>query len=215
MRYFLAPAIAIYILILRLTCRVVVHVDGENLSDASALQDKNQRYIFALWHGRLLLGAPVWLKLKRFGAKVTMLSSSHKDGRLIAAACKLLGFWVVFGSSTRGGSEALRGLVGAAKSGSHLFLTPDGPKGPKHVAKGGVIAAARLTGLPIVPIGLSAHGKALKSWDGFLAIRPFTKIHVVLGAPMVVAKDKATAAESLLALEQRLIELERAADGYA
>lgn len=214
MRFFLPPVIAFYIFLLRLTCRVVVHSEGENEADTALLKSREQ-FIFAVWHGRLLLGAPVWLKFKRWGARLTMLSSAHKDGRLIAGACKLLGFSVVFGSSTRGGAGALRGLVAAAKRGSHLFLTPDGPKGPKHVAKPGIIAAARLTNLPIVPIGLSARGKTLGSWDGFLAIKPFSKIHVVIGAPIVVPKDKNLHEQARLEIEKRLVDLEKKADSYA
>lgn len=193
--------IAAYIFLLRLTCPVKIVGD---FPDTPA--------IYALWHGRLLLAAPLWLQKKPQNAQITMLSSEHKDGRLIAGACTLLGFFVVFGSSTRGGANALRGLLKAAKKGHSIFMTPDGPKGPPQVAKAGVIEAARLTKFPIVPFGLAAKGKTLSSWDSFLAIRPFTTIYAVIGTPIAISKDKAARAENLKHLEKELTRLQIAAE---
>lgn len=193
--------IAAYIFLLRLTCSVKI---VGTLPATPA--------IYALWHGRLLLAAPLWLQKRPKSAKITMLSSEHKDGRLIAGACTLLGFFVVFGSSTRGGANALRGLLKAAKKGHSLFMTPDGPKGPAQVAKAGVIEAARLTKLPIIPLGLAAQGKTLKSWDSFLAIRPFTTIYAVIGDPITAPKDKATRTKNLNNLEEELTRLQTKAE---
>lgn len=210
MRNVLSFIIAMYLMLLRLTCRVVVH-EGHL---------PQTPHIMACWHGRLLLAAPLWLKNRPRAfwffkkARVTMLSSHHKDGVMIANGCKLLGFKVVFGSSSRGGANALRGLKKAAAAGSYLFLTPDGPKGPRHVAKSGVVDAARLTGLPIQPFSASANGKTLKSWDAFLFIRPFSTLHVVFGDP-IPAPTKETSAQTLEDLTQTLITLEKKADDYA
>lgn len=202
--------IAGYIYVLRLTCRVVVH-DTENVLER--LKDPSQAYIYASWHGRLLLAAPFWLQHKRRKARLTMLSSSHKDGKMIANACKLLGFDVVFGSSTRGGAAGLRGLVAHAKKGHNIYLTPDGPKGPIYEAKPGVVDAARLTQLPILPLGLAANGKTLKSWDKFLAIRPFSTIHVVLENP-IAPPSKAERENALLQLTETLDKLQKEAETY-
>jgi lysophospholipid acyltransferase (LPLAT)-like uncharacterized protein len=93
-------------------------------------------------------------------------------------------------SSTRGATKGLKGLVRAARAGHDLGLTPDGPRGPPGVLKPGALAVAQITGLPIIPIGVGAsHGWRLRSWDGFLIPKPFSKVSVEYLPPTFVPRD--------------------------
>jgi hypothetical protein len=87
------------------------------------------------------------------------LISRHRDGELISSAMRSFGFSSVRGSTTRGGSAALKGLIERGRSGRDLAVTPDGPKGPRQVAQPGVILLARMTGLPIFPLTFGASKK--------------------------------------------------------
>jgi lysophospholipid acyltransferase (LPLAT)-like uncharacterized protein len=126
----------------------VRHVNVENLTD-------QKQYIIAFWHAHLLL----MLHSKWRGPIVVMISRS-KDGEYIARVFDHYGVESARGSSTRGGSAALREMIRVAREGRNIVFTPDGPKGPNRVLKVGVVVAAQATGLPIVPIAFAAKKKS-------------------------------------------------------
>jgi hypothetical protein len=95
----------------------------------------------------------------------------------------------VRGSSSRGGGEALRALTRALRDGHEVVVVPDGPRGPREVLKPGVIALARLSGAPIVPVAVGAAREwRLHSWDEFRIPRPFARCVVRFGEPIHVAR---------------------------
>jgi lysophospholipid acyltransferase (LPLAT)-like uncharacterized protein len=115
---------------------------------------QEKRVILAFWHAQQLmmpLGFP--------GLKAHVLISRHRDGELIRRIVARFGLDAVRGSSTRGGAEAFRTLIRLGRSGHNLVLTPDGPKGPRQIAKVGVVQLARATGLPIVPMAFGCSKK--------------------------------------------------------
>lgn len=117
-----------------------------------------------------------------------MLISQHGDGRLIALAVRLLGILSIAGSSTRGGRQALRELVRRGQQGCDLGFTPDGPRGPRYKCKPGIAMVAKLTGLPIYPCCYSVDRKwQLRSWDGMIVPKPFSRGIVMLGDPLTIA----------------------------
>ncbi|MEO8341780.1 MAG: DUF374 domain-containing protein, partial [Nitrospirota bacterium] len=93
------------------------------------------------------------------GPGANVLISRHQDGEIIARIISRFGHRAVRGSSTRGGALALRELIRLGRSGADLVVTPDGPKGPRHVAKLGVVQLAKATGLPIVPLAFGCSKK--------------------------------------------------------
>lgn len=129
-------------------------------------------FIVAFWHGRLLLLPPAWQRM----APMHMLISSHPDGRLIAGAVRYFGIESIAGSSTLGGQEALRAMVTCLNEGNCVGITPDGPGGPAMRASPGIIAIARLSGAPILPVTYStARRRILRSWDRMLLPLPFSR----------------------------------------
>ncbi len=119
-----------------------------------ALYREGKRVIIAFWHARQLM-----MPLTYRGQEAHILISQHQDGEIIARIVERFGFRAVRGSSTRGGVEALRELIRLGRSGVDLVVTPDGPKGPREVAKMGVIQLARASGLPIVPLAFACSKK--------------------------------------------------------
>jgi lysophospholipid acyltransferase (LPLAT)-like uncharacterized protein len=118
-----------------------------------------------------------------------MLISRHGDGRIIAAAIRLLGIRSVAGSSSRGGMAAVRELVRRSQEGADIGITPDGPKGPRYVCKDGVVSLGLLSGVPIYPLSYSTkHCWRLKSWDGMIIPRPFSRGVAIFGAPIQVTQ---------------------------
>jgi hypothetical protein len=125
----------------------VRHVDAENL-------ESQPQYILAFWHAHLLL-----MLHSRFRRPIVVMISQSKDGEYMARVFDHYGVESARGSSTRGGTGALRAVIRAARDGKNIVFTPDGPKGPPLIAKEGVIHAAEATGLPIVPVAFAAQKK--------------------------------------------------------
>jgi lysophospholipid acyltransferase (LPLAT)-like uncharacterized protein len=172
---------------------------------------KHGAVIGCFWHGRMLAMTSYW----RRRAPLHVLISQHRDGQLIAAAMERLGYPTIVGSTSKGGTQALREIVRALKAGICVAITPDGPQGPRMRAALGIIAAAKLSGYPIVPITFSASpARALGTWDRFLVFAPFARGVILVGEPIVVPPDAdAAACEALRqALEDRLNAITAEAD---
>ncbi len=138
-------------------------------------------FVFAVWHQNLISAI-----LAHGDEKYTMIVSESKDGELVAVTCQKLGHGPARGSSTRGGKKALIEIVKKIKSGITGAITVDGPKGPAHVVKPGVIEIARLAECAVVPMSTYPlkFWTLKKSWDQFRVPKPFTKIVVVIGEPV-------------------------------
>lgn len=127
-------------------------VRGQEQVDA--LHSRGQPVIIAFWHAQQLM-----MPLAYRGREAHILISQHRDGELISQIVARFGLRSVRGSSTRGGAKAMRELIRLGRSGVDLAVTPDGPKGPRQVAKLGVVQLAKATGLPIIPLAFSCSKK--------------------------------------------------------
>jgi len=157
--------------------------------DSSGLAETqgNQPVIFCLWHNRLAISMAVH---RRHPRRLAALVSASRDGALLAAVLQAFGVEHVRGSSTRRGPQALLELTSRAEHGYDLAVTPDGPKGPRYVAKSGAIALAQLTGLPIIPVTCNTGWKiSLNSWDRFQIPLPFSFCEIILNPPILVPHD--------------------------
>ena len=146
----LPPVGASIIRLLGKTMRITVHGAGA----VEDLYREGHHIILAFWHGRQLM-----IPLAYQGREVHILISRHRDGELISRVMSRFGYYSVRGSSTRGGTAALRQLIKLGRSGVDLAITPDGPKGPRYVAQPGTIQIAKVTGLPILPLTFSCSKK--------------------------------------------------------
>jgi lysophospholipid acyltransferase (LPLAT)-like uncharacterized protein len=176
---------SIAIRLLYLTIRT--EVLGEN--SLRSLWQRGEQVIISLWHDQLLL-----MVLGYPGKHAKILISSSRDGELLARTLKYFAQDMVRGSSSRGGRAAFRELLNLCKEKTDLVLTPDGPKGPRHKLKDGVVQLARLSGRPVVPMAfVCSRGHRFKSWDRFLLPYPFCRGIYSFGEP--VWFDKAEGVE--------------------
>jgi lysophospholipid acyltransferase (LPLAT)-like uncharacterized protein len=140
------------------------------------------------------------------GQEASVLTSRSRDGELLAGVLKLLGQEVIRGSSSRGGARALGELCRRLRAGKDVALTSDGPRGPRRRVQPGIIHLARRTGAPILPVVFGAsREKTFQSWDRFCLPLPFSRVALVFGPPVEVARDL-----SGEALEKKRRELEEA-----
>lgn len=131
--------------------------------------------IWCLWH-RCLIPCLCYFR-KDFIS--TVLISRSFDGELVARTIERLGYRTARGSSSRQGASGLLALAKAAEEDRPLVFTADGPRGPIYRAKPGPAKLAQITGRVIgVFYALPERAWRLRSWDGFLVPKPFSRVVV-------------------------------------
>jgi lysophospholipid acyltransferase (LPLAT)-like uncharacterized protein len=187
-----------------------LNIRKSGLENMEAARAHTGNFIYTFWHGRLLL--PTYVHRNE---GIQVLVSTHQDGEYIARVIHGLGFGTIRGSSTRGGTRALLGMLEAGSNRADIGITPDGPRGPREKCQAGIIYLAMKTGLPILPMGVSHKPSLiLSSWDRFMIPLPFARCMVVYGEPVryggTLSQEAIEAAK--LDLERRLKAVTREAD---
>ena len=196
-------AIALIIRSICVTLRFRVAEDNAGITDGT-LDDTPK--IWAFWHDRVFTMPVVYRRY--FGQrKGAVLTSPSGDGEFIARVLARFGVGAIRGSSSRRGARALRELADLIKSGGDVVVTPDGPRGPRRVVQSGLIKLAQLTETPIIPIRLQySSAWYLRSWDRFAIPKPFSKIEILFGKPVLIPRkltDEETKSQKA-ALEQSM-----------
>jgi len=145
--------------------------------------------IIAFWHGQHFMVPFV----QRPGFSGKVLISMHRDGEMQAAAVERLGIGTVRGSGShdgdfrrRGGVTAFKEMVDTLASGFNMALTADVPK-VSRVAGLGIIMLAKISGRPIVPIGVTtSRAIQFNNWDHSTIGLPFGRCAIVAGEPLSV-----------------------------
>jgi lysophospholipid acyltransferase (LPLAT)-like uncharacterized protein len=139
-------------------------------------------WVLSFFHGTQ------WPLLAWRRRRPTVVMVSHSDdGAMQARALGLLGFVVVRGSSSRGAVRGLAAVVRRMRRGDvDAAFAVDGPRGPYGDVKPGAAWVARRAGGALVPMGSAvARGVTFgRAWDRFRLAFPFTRVAVVLGAPV-------------------------------
>jgi len=166
------------------TCRI--KIIGEDLHKRYVLGEGGA--VGATWHrGAIFL---VWFFRK---IHPMIMFSRSKDGAYLAGFAEKVGVVPIRGSSSKGGQDALTAmkefvqLPGVRKAATVL----DGPRGPRCVAKKGMIALAKEAGVPLLPIIVSAcPAITLKNtWDRTLIPLPFSRVTVMYRHPWIIPPD--------------------------
>jgi len=138
----------------------------------------------AYWHQHHVLCSSQVRRWIRRGFKACFLISGSVDGEVPERIARAWGAEVIRGSANESGSLALRDQHAMMKKGYSIVTTPDGPQGPKHELKTGVMLMARIGGVPIVPVACAAERAwYLDRWDSFMVPKPFSRVSVAIGKP--------------------------------
>lgn len=149
------------------TMRITV-VGRDILPDFAA---RGEGYIAVFWHARILM-----IPFLYPGRSLYILVSGHRDGEIIANILRQFSFKLVRGSSSKGGSDAMREMLRLLKSGDDLGIAADGPRGPAELLKPGAAQLGRLSGKSVIPITFAASRFIrFTSWDRFMLPLPFSR----------------------------------------
>lgn len=188
--------------------------ETDHIKHHALFSDKDTPIFIAFWHGRMAMLPYAWTWDRPFD----MLLSQHRDGRLIAQLLTYFKINSIYGSTTRGGSAAGREILSSLQKGRAVGITPDGPKGPRHVCKKGIIQLAHMAAASswntkkqcwIIPLGYTiSKNRTLKTWDAFMVPKPFAKGRFLTSTPLCITADMAShdLENARLLLEKRLSE---------
>lgn len=180
------PVIAGIIRLLALTLRWKLE-DPEGLLQRNPVEPR----IWAFWHNRILLMPYVYEWLCP-GRRMLMLVSRSRDGEFITRIMNRFGIDGARGSSSRGGSNALRELLRELESpqSRDIGITPDGPRGPGKKVQDGVLVLSATSRRAIYPITVHYNRSwKLSSWDRFQIPQPGAICQVVVGPAVAAPKS--------------------------
>ncbi len=164
--------------------------------------------IGTMWHGHHFILPFV----RPDDAPVRVLISNHRDGTVNAVMSERFGLEAVRGSGGRNPRKAVRkgavrGLLrlkASLQEGYTVVLTADISKGQARRAGLGVVTLARMSGRPIVGVGLAASRRIVAdSWDRSVIALPFSTMAAVSTPLVRVPRD---ASDSVLEEKRRELE---------
>jgi hypothetical protein len=167
---------------------------------ADDVLERRRAVVIVLWHEELL---PILWHHRGLG--ISAVVSVARDGQYLADAAGRLGYDLIRGSSRRGATQALLGALRALEERRSVAFTPDGPIGPRRVAKAGAAAAAQRAGVPMVPIRAEvSRAWRFRSWDRFVLPKPFARIRIRYGEPITVGEGDAGLERGVRELQEAL-----------
>ena len=174
--------------LLILTCRVRLEGEQHHIG--------RENYIYSLWHESWFLYFAAFVRSHR---RHVWLQHPNAYMKPVHVALRLAGIQFLLGSGGEEGREAARELVARLRGGSSTAISPDGPHGPCRVLKKGVLHLARDSGVPILPLRLSASRAIRTGWDRKAIPLPWSKITLAYGSPITVTEDDFERAGRMLA----------------
>lgn len=171
-------------------------------------------FIVTFWHREIF--SAIWYWRKR--GMVVMVSQNF-DGEYIARIIQKHGCGAARGSSSRRASRVLVEMIRSIRKGREAAVTPDGPRGPRFVAKPGTVLLAKATGAPILCFHIVPRRCWVfrKSWDQTQIPYPFTRTAIFIAPPILVTTDAGEEEQSrkLQEVQATLDELRRRGDEWA
>ena len=168
--------------VLMRTCRFEIQGLNEFIKTA-----KESPCILMLWHNRL---ATVTSVLQRRAKEFTYTAviSKSRDVDALAALCRSYRNGRVIRVAHNARHQALGAMIHRLNTTKEVMIvTPDGPRGPFHVVKPGIVYAAYNTGAKIIPFAWHAdRAWTLKTRDRMVIPKPFAKIKVIFGDPVSI-----------------------------
>jgi lysophospholipid acyltransferase (LPLAT)-like uncharacterized protein len=172
-----------YLIVLLIGRSLRWEVYGKQNYDEAVRRGKS--FIVTFWHREIF--PAVWYWRKR--GMVVMVSQNF-DGEFITRVIHRHGYATARGSSSRGASRVLVEMVRTLRQGLEAAVTPDGPRGPRFVAKPGVVQLARLSGASILCFHIVPRGSWIfrKSWDQTEFPKPFSRTAIFIAPPIEVPR---------------------------
>ena len=153
--------------------------------------------ILGMWHTGFSIYLATFLKLPRhiwLTHPLAYMAPWYFVGKMMGIV------HLIPGSSGHEGFEASEKLLVFLKEGYSTSILPDGPTGPVHQLRKGILHMAAKSGLPIIPLRSSCqYGIRLPTWDNKIIPIPFiSRMEVHLGESLFVTHETIESAAKIL-----------------
>ncbi len=155
--------------------------------------------IASVWHGQHIL-----LPVLPIGLKASVMISRSLDGEITARIAEHFGATAIRASGGRdarrtvekGGMSGFLEMLRALERGENVLQTADIPKGVSRQVGMGIIALAKRSGRPIMPLAVASSRRWVlsKAWDRTAINLPFGTSALCVGTPIRVPADADDAA---------------------
>lgn len=147
--------------------------------------------IFTGWHGHNLVSMAAYRKIIGKHFKCAIMVPEIADGMVIDHLGRRLGLDVVRVQPELGPAQwarATTAMIKLIRRGYCVMLSPDGPFGPAHKAKPGIVLMGQRSGAAIIPTS-AASSSAVRlgyRWDDHLVPLPWGKTVVHFSQPVEI-----------------------------
>jgi lysophospholipid acyltransferase (LPLAT)-like uncharacterized protein len=141
---------------------------------------RQERVLVVFWHGKYV---PLFVLLRGFDACI--LTTRSFRGDIIAAICKKFGYSSV--EIPDHATMEISPILDRISAEYHcLGMAADGPHGPCHSVKAGLVHFASQLQLAIIPASIAVRRKIVlkKRWDKMEIPLFFSRVCLVLGEPL-------------------------------
>ncbi len=182
------------------------------VDECRARLEQGERFFVVLWHNRIAMMPLAWDMMP---TQLTILASSHADGRFVSRLMGRFGIETIGVSSKGSNLKAGKQAMKAFSDGSCIGITPDGPRGPAMRFSPAPIILAQRCKTRISFVTYSVRRRiVLRSWDRFIVPLPFNKGVIIwnegFDVPQDLDEDGVKALQ--LKLEQALIDFTNEGD---
>ena len=162
-----------------LTCRIELQGFEQFIKNAS-----KGKCILMLWHNRIAIAPEILIRYTPF--YFSPVISNSRDGEFLAILIGSYKVGKIIRVSHDSRHEAMHQLINHLNNSEEIVvITPDGPRGPRHVMKPGIAYAAKKANAAVIPVSWTATKFwQLKTWDQMMIPKPFSKIRFVIGWPI-------------------------------
>ncbi len=201
---FLSSTVTAYLRVVRATSRLIAEP-----ASIETMFERHAPFVATTWHSEVFI-MPALLPR---GCSADVMVSRAGEGEVLSRTLRKIGFGTVRGSGAtnptrmfeKGSVAAFRGLKASLDAGRSVFLTADFDARSHGSVSPGVIALARLSQRPVLPmVAVSSNRFRARSWDRTALSLPFGRIAGIYADPIWVPR-RATESE----LEDKRLEVER------
>lgn len=175
--------------------------------------------IYTGWHGVTMMAIPLLQKFHNQLHDFVVLMPDDWRGTALRIWAEKMGATPhpmnLIGDTSLAMAKQVLRLTRLVTAGKSLYINPDGPDGPAHEIKPGIIYIARKANAVILPIGAyTRHAYIVPRWDRYAVPYPFSRISAHIGEPIEVLPEDDKVAEQLVTNALNAVTLQAAADYY-
>lgn len=167
---------------------------AEGLKNLDAVEGTGRPFIIAAWHGMTMLMTGYLYTIRRVDPEqFRMVVPDDERGVILNEWARRMGartFTISMAEESMVAARRLLELIRQLREGKRLYLNPDGPDGPSHEPKSGVVFIARKAEALIVPAAACASpAYHIPRWDRYTVPFPFSRTTLLFGEPMEIGRE--------------------------